>query len=88
MSCPPRPQPPDTRAPASRFSARARRRGGVPLHLQEAYRGLGYGPGDFPVTERVAAEIVSLPMFPQLTAKQQSQVANALMALLSAPVQA
>ena len=38
----------------------------VPLHLQKAYRTLGYHEGDFPVTERVAAEIVSLPMYPQL----------------------
>jgi dTDP-4-amino-4,6-dideoxygalactose transaminase len=50
----------------------------VPLHLQKAYRGLSYGPGDFPVTERVAAEIVSLPMFPQLTAEQQGRVVQAM----------
>ena len=37
-----------------------------PLHLQKAYASLGYAPGDFPVAERVAPEIVSLPMFPQL----------------------
>jgi dTDP-4-amino-4,6-dideoxygalactose transaminase len=46
----------------------------VPLHLQHAYRSLGYQRGDFPVTERTAAEIVSLPMFPQLTADQQARV--------------
>ena len=55
----------------------------VPLHLQEAYRGLGYGPGDFPVTERVAAEIVSLPMFPQLTGDQQARVVACAMNFLS-----
>jgi dTDP-4-amino-4,6-dideoxygalactose transaminase len=38
----------------------------VPLHLQKAYQHLNYKKGDFPVTERVAMEIVSLPMFPQL----------------------
>jgi dTDP-4-amino-4,6-dideoxygalactose transaminase len=48
----------------------------VPLHLQRAYRGLGYAAGDFPVTERVAAEIVSLPMYPQLLADQQKHVAG------------
>lgn len=46
----------------------------VPLHLQQAYRSFGYQPGEFPVTERAAAEIVSLPMFPQLTAEQQARV--------------
>jgi dTDP-4-amino-4,6-dideoxygalactose transaminase len=47
----------------------------IPLHLQDAYRELGYAEGDFPVTERVAREIVSLPMFPGLTAEQQERVA-------------
>lgn len=46
----------------------------IPLHLQKAYTSLGYQKGDFPVCERVAAEIVSLPMYPQLTAEQQAQV--------------
>jgi dTDP-4-amino-4,6-dideoxygalactose transaminase len=46
----------------------------VPLHMQKAYVNYGYKPGDFPVTERIAAEIVSLPMFPQLTEKQQRRV--------------
>lgn len=48
----------------------------IPLHLQEAYKSMGYQEGDFPVTERVAREIVSLPMFPQLTAEQQQRVAS------------
>jgi dTDP-4-amino-4,6-dideoxygalactose transaminase len=48
----------------------------IPLHLQKAYQCLGYKTGDFPVTERVAAEIVSLPMFPQLTHLQQDEIAN------------
>ncbi len=60
----------------------------VPLHLQQAYRGLGYRDGDFPVTERVAPEILSLPMYPQLTDSQQAKVVTALkeslMALSSA----
>jgi dTDP-4-amino-4,6-dideoxygalactose transaminase len=46
----------------------------IPLHLQKAYEALGYKAGDFPVTERVAREIVSLPMFPQLTTQQLAQV--------------
>jgi dTDP-4-amino-4,6-dideoxygalactose transaminase len=48
----------------------------IPLHLQKAYQHLGHKKGDFPVTERIAAEIVSLPMFPQLTHRQQEEVAN------------
>jgi dTDP-4-amino-4,6-dideoxygalactose transaminase len=48
----------------------------IPLHLQKAYESLGYKAGDFPVTERVAREIVSLPMFPQLKAEQQATVVD------------
>jgi dTDP-4-amino-4,6-dideoxygalactose transaminase len=48
----------------------------IPLHLQKAYQHLGYKQGDFPVTERVASEIVSLPMFPQLQPSQQLGVVN------------
>ena len=47
----------------------------IPLHLQNAYRELGYKAGDLPVTEKAAAEIVSLPMFPGLSAEQQERVA-------------
>ncbi len=46
----------------------------IPLHLQNAYRYLGYKEGDFPVTERLAKEIVSLPMFPNLTPDQQQRI--------------
>jgi dTDP-4-amino-4,6-dideoxygalactose transaminase len=48
----------------------------IPLHLQKAYQHLGYKKGDFPVTERVSAEIISLPMFPQLTHHQQDEVVS------------
>jgi dTDP-4-amino-4,6-dideoxygalactose transaminase len=48
----------------------------VPLHLQKAYAALNYSAGDFPVAESVAAEIVSLPMFPHLTDLQQVRVAD------------
>jgi dTDP-4-amino-4,6-dideoxygalactose transaminase len=50
----------------------------VPLHQQECYRGWGYKKGSLPVTERVAAEILSLPMYPGLTAEQQDRVASEL----------
>lgn len=46
----------------------------VPLHLQNAYQNLGYKQGDFPVTEKVASEILSLPMYPQLEPEQQCRV--------------
>lgn len=48
----------------------------IPLHLQKAYEGFGYKKGDFPVTEKIALEIVSLPMFPQLQPAQQARVAQ------------
>jgi dTDP-4-amino-4,6-dideoxygalactose transaminase/acetyltransferase-like isoleucine patch superfamily enzyme len=48
----------------------------VPLHLQRAYTFLNYTREDLPVASRVAAEIVSLPMFPQLTEQQQTRVAS------------
>jgi dTDP-4-amino-4,6-dideoxygalactose transaminase len=50
----------------------------IPLHLQKAYVHLGYEEGDFPVSERLAKEILSLPMFPNLTEEQQSRVYLAL----------
>jgi dTDP-4-amino-4,6-dideoxygalactose transaminase len=56
----------------------------VPLHLQKAYADLGYKKGDFPVTERVSGEIVSLPMFPQLTAEQQDRVVAEVVSVTSA----
>ena len=46
----------------------------IPLHLQEAYRHLGYRKGDFPVSEEVAAEILSLPMYPGLAYVQQERI--------------
>ena len=50
----------------------------TPLHLQKAYEGLGYAHGDFPAAERVAAEVLSLPLCPQLTCEQQDRVVEAL----------
>lgn len=46
----------------------------LPLHLQKAYASLKYITGDFPVTERLTSQILSLPMYPQLTAAQQEKV--------------
>jgi dTDP-4-amino-4,6-dideoxygalactose transaminase len=50
----------------------------VPLHLQKAYRCLGHRSGAFPVCEKVAERIVSLPMFPGLTEADQTRVVNAV----------
>lgn len=55
----------------------------IPLHLQKAYASRNYPLGSFPVAERVAAEIVSLPMFPQLTAQQQARVTSEILAFIS-----
>jgi dTDP-4-amino-4,6-dideoxygalactose transaminase len=55
----------------------------IPLHLQKAYTSLNYNAGDFPVAESVSSEIVSLPMFPQLTPLQQAKVAAAIESFLS-----
>lgn len=50
----------------------------VPIHLQEAYRFLGYAEGSFPVSEQCARECLSLPMFPHLTAEQLEAVTKGL----------
>jgi len=56
----------------------------IPLHLQKAYASMNYREGDFPVTEKAAAEIVSLPMFPQLTAGQQARVVQEIASFAAA----
>jgi dTDP-4-amino-4,6-dideoxygalactose transaminase len=50
----------------------------IPIHLQEAYRELGYGKGAFPAAERLAGRILSLPMFPELQADQSATVIAAV----------
>ena len=52
----------------------------VPLHLQPAYRDLGYGVGDFPVAEAVARDVLSLPFFPEMTPQQVDEVTGILRA--------
>jgi dTDP-4-amino-4,6-dideoxygalactose transaminase len=56
----------------------------LPVHLQNCYREWGYREGALPVTEKAASEILSLPMFPGLTAEQQERVAAAIESLVSA----
>jgi len=48
----------------------------VPIHLQRVARELGWGPGSFPVTERLAGRILSLPIYPELTMDQFQLVAE------------
>ena len=50
----------------------------VPLHLQSAYKGLGLGSGSLPVSEQAAHEVLSLPMYPELTVEQIKTVAEAV----------
>jgi len=54
------------------------------LHLQPVYAALGYGPGDFPVSETAQNEALSLPMFPEMTMAQVREVADALMSCQAA----
>lgn len=51
----------------------------TPCHLQGAYSSLGYRAGSFPVAEKAASEILSLPIYPGITAQQQEQVAETLL---------
>jgi Predicted pyridoxal phosphate-dependent enzyme apparently involved in regulation of cell wall biogenesis len=50
----------------------------TPVHLTGAFASLGYRPGSFPVAERVAGQVLSLPMHPHLTADQQERVVEVL----------
>jgi dTDP-4-amino-4,6-dideoxygalactose transaminase len=50
----------------------------IPIHLQPAHADLGYHAGDFPVAEQVAREVLSLPMFPEMTREQVAIVAAAV----------
>ena len=55
----------------------------IPIHLQEAYKNLGYKEGDFPVTERLAKRILSLPMFPEITDEEIKYVCEAVKSFCS-----
>jgi dTDP-4-amino-4,6-dideoxygalactose transaminase len=56
----------------------------TPLHLQPAAADLGYGPGSFPVTERLSDSILSLPLFPGMTVEQQDRVVAEIAAFYDA----
>ncbi|MBX9722888.1 MAG: DegT/DnrJ/EryC1/StrS family aminotransferase [Candidatus Obscuribacterales bacterium] len=55
----------------------------VPLHVQDAFACYGYKAGDFPVSEKLAAQVLSLPMYPELKQEQVSRVAKAITEILS-----
>ena len=55
----------------------------TPIHLQGAFAALGHAKGDFPVAERAAAEMISLPIYPGITEAQQREVVSALLGAAS-----
>jgi dTDP-4-amino-4,6-dideoxygalactose transaminase len=54
----------------------------VPIHLTTAFAGLGYAEGTFPVAERTARNLLSLPIFPEITTAQQERVVSVLLSAL------
>ena len=50
----------------------------VPLHLQPAYKNLGFKKGDFPVSEKLADEILSIPVYPELTDEQLNYIVDTI----------
>jgi dTDP-4-amino-4,6-dideoxygalactose transaminase len=50
----------------------------LPLHLQTSLAGLGYKQGDFPVSEKAAAEVLALPMYPELREDEQVTVVDTI----------
>ena len=50
----------------------------VPLHLQQCFEHLGYREGDFPVSEEAASSVISVPVYPELSAAQQRYVVDGI----------
>ncbi len=71
-------QPDVLRAALERRQVQSSRHYPAPIHLLTAHRDLGYGPGDFPVSEQLAREELSLPMFAELTGEQIELVVSAI----------
>ncbi len=57
----------------------------IPIHRQPAYAELGYAPGSLPITERLCSEVLSLPIFPELSGEQQNRVIHVLRQLAAVP---
>jgi dTDP-4-amino-4,6-dideoxygalactose transaminase len=55
----------------------------IPVHLQPAYRALGYSQGDLPISERFACEVLSLPMHPFLDEATVATIARAVVDFFS-----
>jgi dTDP-4-amino-4,6-dideoxygalactose transaminase len=60
----------------------------IPVHLQKAYADLGYRQGDFPHSERAAAEVLSLPLYPELSKEAIAQVVEAIRSFSAASLAA
>lgn len=58
----------------------------IPVHLQRAYRDLGYTAGDLPVTERLCKEMLSLPMYPELTGEEIAHITDSVREFCQTPV--
>jgi dTDP-4-amino-4,6-dideoxygalactose transaminase len=58
----------------------------IPVHLLPAHTDLGYSDGRFPHSERAAAEVLSLPMFPEMTFDQSDEVCRSILALAEGPI--
>jgi UDP-2-acetamido-2-deoxy-ribo-hexuluronate aminotransferase len=54
----------------------------IPIHLQDGYKYLGYKEGDFPVSEMISKEIISLPMFPELKDEEIIYTSNEIINFL------
>jgi dTDP-4-amino-4,6-dideoxygalactose transaminase len=50
----------------------------MPLHLQPAFRYLGYKPGDFPVAEQAAQRVISIPVYPELTGEEKNYIVRSI----------
>ena len=53
----------------------------IPLHIQPAFKKLGYKEGDFPVAEETANEILTLPLYPELTRNQIQHIAERVLSV-------
>lgn len=55
----------------------------IPIHLQEAFKELGYGRGDLPLTERYSGEILSLPFFPEMKQSEMEEVTEGIRSFMN-----